>query len=272
MSRALFLGDSHTCGYVTIPGKTGFGSYSVWNDNSYVECYAEQFQKNTAVYALPGVCNRVYPDWLKTMFDKHPDIDEVFILLASFNRFILAFNETLSTDILPADYFTLKHDKEHKYVDYYYDQIFKDDRFQLLNKPTYDDYNKVGDINFSYQNGLMKPDLRKDTFMEVKLFFDLNTHIEQRDFFKDIAVMDRMCEERKCKMYLFNMTDRVSFPEKFEFYTKLNSTVIAPMTVETFFRKKFIDHTKYLIEDNEHYNRQFHELIAGKYIPWLRTL
>lgn len=272
MSRALFLGDSHTCGYVTIPGKVGYGSYSMWNDNNYAECYANHFNKQSSVYALPGVCNRVYPDWLRTMLDKHPDTDEVFVLLASFNRFVLAFNETLSTEVLPADYFTLKQEKDNPLVDLYYDQIFKDDRFQLLNKPTYEDFGRMANISFDYQNGLMKPDLRKDTFMDVKVFFDLNTHLEQRDFFKDVLVMDRMCEDHGCKLYLFNMTDRVTFPKQFDFYTKLKSTVIAPLTIESFFKQKFIDHQRFYLDDKEHYNQAFHELIATKYIPWLKTI
>lgn len=271
MSRSLFLGDSHTCGYVTIPGKVGYGSYSMWNNNNYAEKYAHQNQKQTAVYALPGVCNRVYPDWLKAMFDRHPDIDEVFVLLASFNRFVLAFNETLSPDILPADFFTLKEEKDDPLVDLYYDQIFKDDRFQLLNKPTYEDFSRIADISFDYQNGLMKPDLRKDSFMDVKVFFDLNTHLEQRDFFKDILVMDRMCEEKNCKLYLFNMTERVKFPERFDFYSNLTNTIISPLTVEKFFQKKFIDHRKFFLEDKEHYNEAYHEIIASKFIPWLKS-
>jgi hypothetical protein len=64
----------------------------------------------------------------------------------------------------------------------------------------------------------------------------------------------------------------VSFPEKFDFYGKLKASTIASMTVETFFRKKFIDHTKYYLDDKEHYNKSFHDLIASKYIPWLKTV
>ena len=40
MSKTLFMGDSHLAGYQTIPGKTGPGSYSLYNDNSFAEQYA----------------------------------------------------------------------------------------------------------------------------------------------------------------------------------------------------------------------------------------
>ena len=270
MSTAIFLGDSHTCGYITEPGKMGPGSYSLWNDNSYVEFYAKEHNKKAAVYAIPGAANKVYPDWLRTMLDRYPDADEVFVLLASWNRFALAFNETLSPEVIPSDYFTEFYKTKHDLVDIYQDTIFKEDRFQLLNKPTFEDFGKMADINFNYQSGLIKPDLRKDTYMDVKLFFELNTHLEQREFFKDILVMDSMCHEHGCKLYLFNMTDRVKFPDKLDFYAKLKSTKLSEYTVETYFRKKFIDHTKFFLPDNEHYNEDYHRMIAESFIPWLK--
>jgi hypothetical protein len=270
MSRAVFLGDSHTCGYITEPGKLGPSSYSLWNDNNYAEFYAKENNKNVSVYAIPGAANKIYPDWLRTMLDKHPDTDEVFVLLASWNRFILAFNETLSPEVIPSDYFTEFYKNKHGLVDIYQDCIFKEDRFQLLNKPTFEDFGKVADINFNYQNGLVTPDLRKDCYMDIKLFFELNTHLEQREFFKDISVMDSMCQEHGCKLYLFNMTDRVKFPTKLDFYSKLKSTKISSVTVESYFKKKFIDHSKFFLPDNEHYNEEYHQMIASNFIPWLK--
>lgn len=139
MGTTVFLGDSHTCGYDSLPGKQGPGSYSIWNDNNYAELYGLKHNKKTAIYAVPGSCNRIYPDWLKTMFDKYPDTDEVFVLLSSWNRFILAFNKTLSTEVLPVDYFTKKvKDKHDGLIDIYQDELFKGDRFQLYNKPHQD--------------------------------------------------------------------------------------------------------------------------------------
>ena len=267
----LFLGDSHTCGYNSIPGKIGPGSYSMWNDNNYAELYGLNHKTKTAIYAVPGSCNRVYPDWLKTMFDRYDNIKEVFVLLSSWNRFVLGFNETLSQDVLPVDYFTTKVKEKHNgLIDIYQDELFKDDRFQLYNKPHYEDYSQGASVNFNYENALTEPDLRKDSFMKVKLFFDLNTHLEQRDFFKDVYTMDNMCAERNCALYLFNMTDRLKFPENFDFYGRLKVTTVAPMNVESYFRKKFIDHTKYFLPDGEHYNQDYHKLIAEDYLEWLR--
>ena len=62
MTRTLFIGDSHTCGYKTVPGKQGPGSYSVWNENSYVEEYVKLHNKKAVVYSMPGANNRTYAD------------------------------------------------------------------------------------------------------------------------------------------------------------------------------------------------------------------
>ena len=42
MAISLFLGDSHTCGYDTLPGQIGPGSFSVWQKNNYAELYAKE--------------------------------------------------------------------------------------------------------------------------------------------------------------------------------------------------------------------------------------
>ena len=100
MARTLFIGDSHTCGYKTVPGKVGPGSYSVWNDNSYVDEYVNLHNKKAVVYSMPGANNRTYADWLGSMFKKYDDIDEVIILMSSLNRFMLGFNEKLSPKLI----------------------------------------------------------------------------------------------------------------------------------------------------------------------------
>lgn len=271
MGTTVFLGDSHTCGYDSVPGQVGPGSYSMWNDNNYAELYGLFHNKKTAIYAVPGSCNRIYPDWLKSMFDRYPDVDEVFVLLSAWNRFMLAGNKTLSPDVLPVDYFTTKVEEKHNgLVDIYQDKLFNEDRFQLYNKPHHGDFQTGASVNFNYDNALIDPDIRKDSFMKVKLFFDLNTHLEQRDFFKDIYTMDRMCADKNCALYFFNMTSRMKFPEKFDFYGDLKVTSVSPVTVEEYFKKKFINHEQYFLNDGEHYNKKYHKLVAEDYLTWLK--
>lgn len=272
MSKTLFIGDSHTCGYSSTPGAIGQGSFEIWQDNNYAEIYASQNNKETIVYSMPGSCNIVYADWLNAMFEKHPDIDEVFLLLSSFNRFILAYDKLLRPDIVPSDEFTHYMGKDNTgLVDRYQDVIISDeDRLQLYQKPTDEDYSKFPGVKFSYDDGLTKPNIRESSFMEIKMFFDLNSHVEQRAFFKDIYVWDNMCNDRNINLYLFSMTDRLQFPKDLNFYGKLKSTYYETESVETFFRKKNIDHTRYYISDQEHYNKDYHALIADKFIPSLQ--
>jgi len=272
MSKTLFIGDSHTCGYSSTPGKIGQGSFETWQENNYAEIYAKQNNKETIIYSMPGSCNIVYADWLNAMFEKHPDIDEVFLLLSSFNRFILAYDKLLRSDIVPSNEFTYYAGKDSSsLVDRYQDVLISDeDRLQLYQKPTDEDYSKFPGVKFSYDEGLINPNIRESSFMEIKMFFDLNSHVEQRAFFKDIYVWDNMCNDKGVKLYLFSMTDRLKFPKDLDFYGKLKSTYYEKESVETFFRKKNIDHTRYYISDQEHYNKEYHTLIADKFMPSLQ--
>jgi hypothetical protein len=269
--KTLFLGDSHTCGYQSDAISVS-SNCSSWNDNNYAEFYAKENNKQSLVYAMPGACNRLYPDWITTMLSKHPDIDEIFVLLTSWNRFIISSNDSLSDEVLPVDHFVHHHGSKHNLVEFYYDVVIKDNRLQLLNKPTVEDFENKVSLNFSEHNGLITPDIRKNNFMEVKLYFDLNTHLEQRDFFKDILIMDTICNNHNCKMYVFQMTDRISFPTNLNFYTELKATKYSPISVEKFFKKRFINHKKFYISDNEHYDEEYHKLIATMFIPWLKSI
>ena len=147
----------------------------------------------------------------------------------------------------------------------------------LLFSAFIDEINFISDkkfpgVDIDVRQGLKTPNLRKNTFMEVKLFFDLNTFLEKRDFLLDVYVWDRMCAEHGAKLYLFNFTERLKFPSNLEYYGKLNNTTIATSTVEGYLASKIIDHKKYYQEDNEHYNREYHSLISSKFIPWLKSL
>ena len=121
MGRTLFIGDSHTMGYKSAASGSGLGSFSQWNDNNYAEIYGKLTGKPVVIYALSGATNRLYTDWLKTMFDMYDDIDEVFICLASFNRFIIAHDDITKEECIPTDFFTYKLDNStdniHRYMD-----------------------------------------------------------------------------------------------------------------------------------------------------------
>ena len=272
MSRALFIGDSHTCGYWSHPTKEGPGSYTYWNDNNYAEVYSEINNKPVAIYAMAGVNNRVYTDWIKSMFNRYQDIDEVFLCMAPFNRFTLGFDSKLDVEVVPVDHFMAAMEDNNGIIDKYCDHTISKDSIQLYNKPTSDDYNTFPGIDFDASTtGLKNPDLRKHTFMQVKLFFEMNSFLEKRDFLLNVFAWDRLCQENNAKLYLFNMTERLKYPSDFKYYGQLSNTVVSQKTVEGYLSSKHIDHTKFFIEDKEHYNREYHTLIAEKFIPWLKN-
>ena len=270
MGRTLFIGDSHTCGYDTLPGQIGSGSFTVWQDNNYAELYGEVHNKNVVVYAMPGSNNRSYSDWLGSMFKKYDDIDEVIVLLSSLNRFMLAHNSKMLSETVPIDQFTHYDGKSKDGLsDRYIDATTVGDYFQLYQKPIAEDYDKFPGIAFNYEDGLTEPNIREATYMQIKTFFELNTHLEQRDFFKDVYTWDNMCADRNIPIYLFKMRDRLQFPEEIDFYGKLKATTMCDVSVETYFRNKHIDHTAYYTSDKEHYTKQFHSLIATKFLKYL---
>ena len=270
MSRALFLGDSHTCGYTTVPGQQGQGSFSLWQENSYVEQYAKLHNKPCVVYAMPGSVNSSYPDWLTSMLQKYNDIDEVFILLSSLNRFVLGFNEKLDPKTVPVDNFCdFQGTSKDGLVDRYFDMIISNDQFQLYQKPHDGDYKTFPGLKFSYDDGLTDPDIRQSSYMQIKTFFELNTHLEQRQFFKDIYTIDNICNDKNIKCYIFHMRSRLIFPKPYDFYGDLKATKVHYDSIETFFSNKNIDHSKYFLDDQEHYNVDFHKLIAQNFIKHL---
>jgi hypothetical protein len=271
MSRALFIGDSHSCGYVTVPNKVGPGSYTYWNDNNYSEIYNTVNNKPVCIYAHAGAPNRMYTDWMKNMFNKFSDIDEVFLCLAPLNRFVLAFDEQLQDDALPLDHFAFECVESTDAVKKYVDILIKDNKIQLYNKPTNDDYNCFPGIKISEKNGLEEPDIRKHTFMQVKLFFELNTHLERRDFLLNVFAWDRICAENNAKLYLFNFMNRLKWPKSFEYYGQLNNTIVAEKSIEQYMLDNNVNPVEYLLHDKEHYNTEYHKMIVERYIPWLKN-
>ena len=62
------------------------------------------------------------------MFEKYDDIDEVFVLLSSPNRFILGANEQMKLDVVPVNEFT-HFEGTHKLVDRYLDATISDNGY-----------------------------------------------------------------------------------------------------------------------------------------------
>lgn len=266
MNRTLFLGDSHTCGYKSFKDM----SFTMWNNNNYATIYSDIYNKPSLIYAQPGSTFRVYTDRLYTMFDRFNDIDEVYLCLTPFNRFTLAWDDLSMPSCIPVDFFTYDIDKKEDRIQRFQDETVKDNRLQLFQKTIYEDYDKMPHLSFSEEGGLKSPDIRKTPFMQIKTFFEFNTYLEKRDFFNALYSWDNICNDHGADLFIFNFMDRMIFPDYNEYYGKLKKTVVSSKTIESFFKEKGIDHSRFLIEDKEHYDENYHRLIAETFLPWLK--
>jgi hypothetical protein len=270
MSRTLFIGDSHTVGYKTIVGKIGPGSFTFWNDNNYAEMYSEINNKNVVIYAQPGATNNLYTVWLANMFAKYNDIDEVFLCLAPLNRITLSFDPELKYDVEPLDHFTYEHPESTEKIRKFSDNPVAGNTVQILQKPTADDYKNIPSIGFSAQHGLTSPDLRKDSYMSVKLFYECNTVLEKREFLLNMYAWDKICTENNAKLYVFNFRTRGLWPTPTDYFGKINTLKRVDQSVEQYLNTLGHSAEDYFIEDKEHFNNQYHKLIATEYLTWLK--
>lgn len=270
MSRTLFIGDSHTIGYKTVEGKIGPNSFSFWNDNNYAEIYSEINDKNVIIYAQPGASNDLYTVWLANMFKKYSDIDEVFLCLAPLNRVLLSFDPDLKIDPESLDHFTYEHSESTEKIRKYSDRAVAGNTVQILQKPVADDYKNCPPIGFSAEHGLTSPNLRTAPYMSVKLFYECNTTIEKRNFLLNMYVWDKICSNNGAKLYVFNFRTRGAWPSETDYFGKIDTLKRVDQSVEEYLNTLGHSAEDYFIEDKEHFNNQYHKLIATEYLTWLK--
>lgn len=271
MSRTLFLGDSHSVGYQTVLGKVGPGSYSFWNSNNYCEIYQRLSNKNVVIYAQPGATNVLYTTWLKSMFEKFNDIKEVFICLAPLNRMVISFDPKLQNEAVPINHFMVEHQESTAHVRKFSDQAVSGDTVQILTKPTDEDYKKSLGLEFNNEKGLVVPNLRKDSWMNVKLYNECNTMLEKKEFLLNVYAWDNICSDHDAKLYIFNFRSRGIWPTKLDYFGKMKVTKRAEKSVEDYLQNLNIHAKDYFLEDNEHFNYNYHNHVVEKYIAWLRN-
>ena len=269
--RTLFLGDSHTQGYWR--EQVGHLSFPyVWQENNYAEIYANLNNKPAVIYALSGTTIQRYPDWLKICLDKYSNIDEVFVQALHWNRFMLSGSASRDfTDEIPLDYFTqLYHDDGliARYNDLP-DELLEEPRDHnfFTQKVSNEEYNSLQFIPPNW-----KPDLQRTPYMTVKLWAELMTHLQQREYCRTLFLMDRLCKERGIKMYLWRINDRVYIPNNLDIYGKLEATVKIEKSAETYLKEIGFDISQMLMPDNEHYSLDGHLEIAHKFLPWCKGI
>jgi len=270
--RSLFLGDSHTQGYWR-EQVAHMNFPHVWQPNNYAEIYSDLYSKSAVIYAMSGTTIQRYPDWLKFCLDKYSDVDEVFVQALHWNRFMLSGSDLRDyTEEISIDYFTKLHsetDLLSRYSDYP-EELAEQDNVQRSNhfypqKIAPEDYETLKYLPKKY-----KPNLQKDPYIVVKLWSELMTHLQHREYCRTLFLMDRLCAEKNLKMYLWRVNDRVYMPKNIELYGKMKSIVKIEKSAETYLKEIGYDISEMLMPDDEHYTLQGHLEIAHKFLPWCK--
>jgi len=268
MSRTLFIGDSHTMGYI---GHEQLPSFEIWQNNNYAEIYSEQTGKPAVVMASAGCDNKEYVNFLAHAFKKYDDIDEVFIQSTYWGRFALAINPDLDEKaIFPLDFF-IEQNESSPGIDRFSIGMVQQEKYMVAYaKPSADDYKTLPYNRKTDPNN--RPLLQRTPYLYIQMYHYSQTHLEQQDYMRSILLCDTLCRNNNAKLHVWNINNRCFIPqESKDYYTNLHSTKIANTTA--------IDYLKTIglsVEDDkvdsEHYSYNVHKLIAEHYIPYLKTL
>jgi len=278
MGRKLFIGCSHTMGYIDPddnPKYAGTGApreVLIWQENNYAEIYADSNKHQTVIMASAGCGVREYVNFLAQAFKMYDDIDEVFIQSTYWGRFALAINPDLNEKAtFPLDFF-LSTDTKTEFVDRYSLGMVQKDKYMMAyTSPKFVDYARNKYVMDTSPN--KQPSISQSSFMYIKMWHYLQTHLEQQDYFKDIFMCDTLCTANKAKMYLWNFNDRQYIPkETNSFYSKLQSTTITDIDAISYISKFTSQDLEAEKADSEHYSVYVHDLVATHYISYLRSL
>lgn len=268
MPRILFIGDSHSSGFLLTEGPLGNAHPNIWRDNNYAEIYCSENNQLGVIYATPGVSNDRYPDWVKFCLDMYPDIDTVLIQSTYWDRWMTSINPSdNSYEELPLDYFTVQYNDQNnckRFIDLI--QTPKDDvGHSLYNSkmhPAYIEQLENPPTDFI-------PPFQDTNYIQIKTFNELQTFISKEMYLRNLFIIDRLCRDVGAKCKLWRMNNNVYFPETFDLYGELQIEVFKD-SCNDFLKNLGYDDTEYKnYYDNEHYVKEYHELIARKFIPHL---
>ena len=264
MAKTLFFGDSHAHGYWD-----DNGTIRAWQDNNYAEIYARHFQKETIIYSLPGGCNRKYPVWLKAMLNRYNDIDELFVQSGYWNRYLIGASRMLNIgDDIKIDHFLDEDCPKDDLIHRYTDHRIQGDYLEIVEQIRPDQYTDFKGIQYHdfTQKSDWPPFHEKYTY--TKLWHELTTHLQYREYCLDLLAIDTMCKEHEINWYLWTMKSDCFVPNDLNMYTDL-SVHRAPISAIDYLENKYVKTKAYMI-DVEHYDTPIHEKIAKEYLPFVK--
>ena len=286
MSKTLFVGDSHTCGYFMSDGShkecdsalSTLDDIYKWANNNYAEYYSEQNNKEVIIYSMQGATNCKYVDWIGYCLRKY-DIDEIFVQSTYWNRYKIAASFSKEIDIqieVPLGHFIMDHlprnNEQNELVIRLSDDEESLEAAEIVRQPLLEDYKSFKGHKFNKEGEYIYETTLTDNYTKTKLWNELVTHIQHRNYVKDLLVIDNLCRFHNVPWHLFNMNINQYIPPNLDFYTPLTNCKRAPVSVKDFLEQtQGIDSKDYLI-DVEHFNEEYHKLIAKHYIPFLKKI
>lgn len=270
MSKTLFLGDSHAAGY-WIEKDTKI--VHQWEFN-YGDEYSIAFDKDVLVYALPGACNKKYPIWLKSMLDRHSDIDEIFVQSTYWNRWLmgasrsLEYGDSTKSDLFLDDRYVCPNNHRIKY---YTDWKATDEFVEIVEQCRAELFEQFKGLHYNDTSNISAdwPPFH-EKYPYTRLYHEALTHLQYREYLGDLYIINALCKERNIKWHLWTINNRVYFPSVFNLFGPLTECVISKKSAEQFLKENFNINIESNTIDGEHYPKETHELIAKEYIPYLK--
>jgi hypothetical protein len=262
--RTLFLGDSHSAGYVL---RNDTAEY--WTDNNYAEIYSANNNASSVIYALPGGSNKKYPVWVSYLLD-HYTADKIFIQSTYWNRSVVAaspdYGERLKKDQFVKRFEDGHNGKIHRYTD----MFFNDDHFELMFGTYHNIWTDFEGFRFDFDDPHAHEFIFEKSYKYTKMWHEELTHLQLRQYLSDLIVIDHMLTD--IPVYVWNINNRVHMPTNINLFGKFKNIKFAPMSAEEFLLKTEKMKIEKMQIDGEHYNKEVHQAIAEKYLPYLESL
>jgi len=275
----LFVGCSHTNGYFDNDGshpdcKTARMNnktvYS-WGNNNYAELYAKEQNEKTIIYSMSGATNCKYPDWIAYCLQHH-NIDKVFVQSTYWTRFRVGAMLDLNIEReIPLDHFTMDPE-EDELISRYTDFKYTDLAIDATRQPRSDDWNHFNGHDSKIDIHTYIDEHMTKNYSYTKLWLETISHLQHRNYVKDLMIIDNLCRQHNIPWYLFNMNRNAYIPPNLEMYGPLTNCTRATIPVEGFIKQVCgVDMQDHYI-DSEHLDSTYHKLIAKHYIPYLQKI
>jgi len=262
-SNVLFLGDSHTAGYVTSGDE-----YQLWQENNYAQIFAEELANGQCyIYGYSGAPNQVYPRWVRHMLNKHSNISAVVIQSTYWDRWLMGTSANIGFDQLSIDHFTNTVKVEEKYI-CYDDNYLTDDNIEWSDKVKFFNDNRPNS-NWPGAFPILEWPGDHNQYYHTKFHHELLTHLTCDTYVRNVALIDAMCAERNIPCFIWRINDRVELPDDANVYRILTHTNIFRMPANYWVLENLNIDIEQMKVDIEHYNKEAHTLLAKHFIPEL---